>query len=223
MRRLIPYLYILLLFPLAVQAQKSKDSEVLGKAIEYFGGRKYHEAMLCFEKLSASYRLNPRFDAYLGVCYFKEQKYEKAAETLVRAIPSLEPFPPHERATYYYSCAESLFMLCRYDSARTYYDMTLPVCRKDELCNVYFRLGFCAIFLEDYDKAIDNLELAHYWFGQTAKPNREARARKKQTEVMLRSLLITHGAGRMHMTDKVTRNDEHQDAGNEGGDIDKKE
>ncbi|MEE1152811.1 MAG: tetratricopeptide repeat protein [Prevotella sp.] len=220
MRRLIPYyIYILCLIPQIGLAQKSMDAELLGKAIEYFGGGKYHEAMLNFEKLKVTYRLNPRFEAYLGVCYYKEEEYEKAAKTLQAVIPSLAPFTPNERATYCFSCAESLFMICQYDSAATYYKKTLPDCRKDDLGDVYFRLGFCALFTEDYDKAIDDFGFANFWFGKTRKTDNETKARKKQTKVMLRSLLVTHGARRMDMTDEITRNNKHQDAGNESGNI----
>lgn len=211
------------LLPLSAYCQKAKDAELLGKAIEYFGGEKYHESMIVFENLKEKYKLNPRFEAYLGVCYFKEQDYEKAVKTLSKVIPALEPFPPHERALYYYSCAESHFMLENYDSAKVYFEKTIPVCRKEDQGNVYFRLGFCSLFKEDYDKAIDNFGLAYYWFGRLNRQNKESKARKKQTETMLRTLLITHRAGRMDMTDKETWNHKHQNADHEDTHVDQKE
>lgn len=224
MRTLLPYyIYIISLLPLTCLAQRSRHSETLGKAIEYFGGGKYHEAMLEFEKLKEIYTLNPRFEAYLGVCYYKENDYEKAARTLCKAIPSLSPFPPQERATYYFTCAESLFMLCRYDSAEVYYEKTLPVCRTDEQGDVYFRLAFCSLFAGDYGKAADRLRLAAEGYDRLERPNAETKARKKQAKVMLKTLLVSHGAGRMDVTDEETRHDKHHDADDKDSDIDKEE
>ena len=224
MRHLIPYyIYILFLMPLPCSAQRSGHSEVLGKAIEYFGGGKYHEAMLEFEKLREIYTLNPRFEAYLGMCYYKERDYERAAETLCKALPSLSPFPPQERATYSYSCAESLFMLCRYDSAEVYYEKTLPVCRADEQGDVYYRLAFCSLFAEDYNKATERLQRADSCYSARKTDDSETKARRKQTKVMLRALLVSHGAGGMDVTDKETGHEEHHDADDEDRNVDKKE
>ena len=40
-----------------VSAQKSKDSEELGKALDYFTSAKYHEALLIFQRLDKEYNL----------------------------------------------------------------------------------------------------------------------------------------------------------------------
>lgn len=224
MRTYLPYyIYIIIFFSISCHAQRSRHSETLGKAIEYFGGGKYHEAMLEFEKLKEIYTLPPRFDAYLGICYYKENDYEKAALTLSKAIPSLSPFPPQERATYYFTCAESLFMLCRYDSAEVYYEKTLPVCRTDEQGDIYFRLAFCSLFAEDYGRATDRLRLATEIYDRCEHPNAETKARRKQAKVMLKALLVSHGAGRMDVTDEETRHDKHHDTDDKDGDVDKKE
>ena len=50
--------------------EKPSDSELLGKAIEYFQSGKFHEALLLFDKLDNRYKLNPRFRAFLAVCYY---------------------------------------------------------------------------------------------------------------------------------------------------------
>ena len=47
-------------------ADNKAARELLIKATEYFQGSKYHEAVLCFEKLQERYTLTPRYLAYLG-------------------------------------------------------------------------------------------------------------------------------------------------------------
>ena len=37
-------------------AQKSKDSEDLGKALDYFTSQKYHEALIIFQRLDKAYQ-----------------------------------------------------------------------------------------------------------------------------------------------------------------------
>ena len=67
------FIVLLLLMVLPADAQrrqKSEDAEQLGRAMEYFSSGKYHEALLLFQKLDDEYELNPRFKAYLGVCYY---------------------------------------------------------------------------------------------------------------------------------------------------------
>ena len=39
--------------------------EALGRALEYFQSQKYHEALLIFQRLDQSYKLNARYKAYL--------------------------------------------------------------------------------------------------------------------------------------------------------------
>ena len=88
---------ILSIFLLLVCCQmnaQSKDSEQLGMALEYFQGGKYHEAMLLLEKLDRRYNLNPRYKAYLGVCYYYEWEFKKTTECLDSLLPKLEVFAP---------------------------------------------------------------------------------------------------------------------------------
>ena len=81
--------------------EKPSDSELLGKAIEYFQSGKFHEALLLFDKLDNRYKLNPRFRAFLAVCYYYDWDDEKTCELLDSLIPQLEPFAPHERSIYH--------------------------------------------------------------------------------------------------------------------------
>ena len=110
----------------------SADTEMLGKALDYFQGGKFHESLLLFEKLDKKYKLNPRFRAYMGVCYYYDWDYEKACEYLDSMIPQMAPFAPHERSVYYYSNAESHFNLGQYEEAKAYYEQMLNVCYDNE-------------------------------------------------------------------------------------------
>ena len=121
-------LLLLTVMPIDAQRrQKSEDAEQLGRAMEYFSSGKYHEALLLFQKLDDEYELNPRFKAYLGVCYYYEWNYEKATAYLDSVITKLDVYAPHERSFYYFADAESHFNLGHYrkcipfQSALSYY------------------------------------------------------------------------------------------------------
>ena len=62
----------LVLSMVTIGRAQSPDSQKLGMALDYFQSGKYHETLLILEQLDKQYRLNPRFRAYLGVCYFHE-------------------------------------------------------------------------------------------------------------------------------------------------------
>ena len=151
------FAFILLLACLAVQPataqrrQKSEDAEQLGRAIEYFSSGKYHEALLIFQKLDKAYDLNPRFKAYMGVCYYYEWDYEKSTQYAV--VDSLGAYAPHERSFYYYADAESHFNLGHYKQCIPLYEKQLSVCYDNEKGDAWYRIGFCHMFLEDWEKA----------------------------------------------------------------------
>ncbi len=153
------------LFPVCrLFAQRSQDAEQLGRAIEYFSSAKYHEALLILDRLNKQYTLNPRYLAYLGVCHYYEWNYAEAIQYLDKAIPQLSAFSPHERSFYYWSNAESHFLLGRYDEAIPLYEKMLNLCYENEKADAFYRLGFCHMFAEDWQKACDNYkQAAHYY------------------------------------------------------------
>lgn len=69
-------LLLFIILPTCIWAQSKRqqnnDKELLAKAIDYYQGSKYHEALLFFEQLNSRYVLNPRFKAYMAVCYYHE-------------------------------------------------------------------------------------------------------------------------------------------------------
>ncbi len=137
-----------------LQAQAS-DSDKLGMALEYFQAGKYHECMLLLEKLDSQYRLNPRFRAYLGVCYYYGWDYEKAYRLLDALMPELKDLAPHERSVYYWTCAESHFNMRQFAEAAPLYRNMLEVCHENEKPDALYRLGYCHMFQNDWQQAYD--------------------------------------------------------------------
>ena len=134
------------------QQQEETPQELLTKAIEYFQGGKYHEAILAFTKLQEKYTLNPRFMAYLGMSYYKEGMYEEAAFNLKKGIPALTAFSPKEQAVYIYYCAESLFNMGNYKEALTYYDLALPLVEGNDKGDVIFHTAFAHYLMDGVSK-----------------------------------------------------------------------
>lgn len=137
----------------ARQQGKRADTELLGKALDYFTSKKYHECLLILQELVKHYRLNPRYKAYLGVCFYYEWDYKNAVKYLGQAIPQLVNFAPHERSFYYWAEAESYFNLQKYDQAIPSYLTMLTLCYDNEKPDAYYRLGFCYMFGEDWGNA----------------------------------------------------------------------
>ena len=153
MLRCVIILISFLLIPLSSSAQS--DSEKLGMALDYFQSHKYHEALLMFEDLDKHYQLNPRFLAYMGVCYYYAWNYEKATAYLDSIMDKMDVYSPHERAVYYYADAESHFYLQQFDKAIPMYEQMLKVCYKDEEPATHYKLGFCYLFQDQWQEASD--------------------------------------------------------------------
>ncbi len=151
-------------FSVTASGQQVKDSERLGMALDYFKSGKYHEALLLFERLDKSYKLNPRFHAYMGLCYYREWDYEHAVGMFDGALPQLQSLSPHELSVYYYARAESLFSLGRYDAALPDYERVLTLCHDNEKADCYYRIGFCMMEKGEWSNAVEALTsaLAYY-------------------------------------------------------------
>jgi len=153
-------LAIVVALSLPLWSQEPRDSDRLTMALEYFQSAKYHEALLLFEKLDKEYALNPRYHAYMGVCYYYEWLYEEACRYLDEAIPKLEAFAPHERSVYYYTNGESHFQLQQYREAIPYFEKALTVCYENEKGDILYRLGLCHMFAEQWQEAHDRYQAA---------------------------------------------------------------
>lgn len=175
--------------PLFLQTQQEKKdaTEQLGKALEYFTSQKYHECLMIMQELDKQYRLNPRYKAYLGVCYYYEWDYKHATQYLSEALPQLTNFSPHERSFYYWANAESLFDLQKYTEAIPSYEAMLPLCYDNERPDAYYRLGFCYLFIEDWNGAWNYLlkaQDAYRLYRNTV----DVKARTTQIDHMLEGL-----------------------------------
>ncbi len=122
----------LALFAADATAQRHEDTDKLGRALEYFQSAKYHEALLLFDYLDRNYTLNPRFRAYMALCYYYEWDYQKAVDYFAKSLPELEGLAPHERSVYYFAAAESCFNLGKYEESTIYYNKVLQVCYPQE-------------------------------------------------------------------------------------------
>lgn len=186
---------------------RTKESDpntvLLGKAVEYYTGGKYHESSLLFEKIEKNYRLTPRFLAYLGFSYYKEGRYQDAIERLETAIPNLKAFSPKEQSVYIYACAESLFLQQQYKKSMKYYDILLPMTEGNDKGDVLFHKAF-SIYMENkieenitdtvYIKSkAENIELCYGIFNEAIElyrdsahsttPSQTARLRQSETIV----------------------------------------
>lgn len=170
-------------------------SVMLGKAIEYYQGRKYHESILAFEHLRRHYQLNPRFTAYLGFSYYKTQQYPEAAECLEESIPQLSAYSPQEQAVFLYACAESHFALAEYDKALPHYIHALPLTTGLDKADINYHMAFCYYFQgrdsASVDRTIQHFTTANELYKKNASqttPSELHIARLSQTEKMLRAL-----------------------------------
>ena len=131
------------------------DPVLLDKAVAYFNSEKYHEALLIFQQLDKRYKLNDRFRAYIGLCYYNEWEYKSATKYLDEVTPRLTMLAPHERSVYYFANAESHFQLQEYKAAIPFYEQALTVCYDNEKGEIYYRLGLCYMFGSEWEKARD--------------------------------------------------------------------
>lgn len=143
--------------PFVSEAQQSSpDTDKLGMALEYFQTGKYHESLIIFQQLDKHYKLNPRFRAYIGLCYYHEWNYKKAVEYFDKVLPLLGGLAPHELSVYYYAAGESYFQMQKYDKALPYYQKDLKVCYNLEKGDVYYRIGLCHMFAKEWQQAYDS-------------------------------------------------------------------
>ena len=127
---------------------KKADTEALGRAPGYFQSQKYHEALLIFQRLDQSYKLNARYKAYIGLCYYYDWDYKKATEYFDTFLPKLSMLAAEERALYYYADGESHFQLGHYDQAILLFQSALTLCHDRDKGDSWFRIGFCYYFLQ---------------------------------------------------------------------------
>lgn len=166
---------------------KKADTEALGRALEYFQSQKYHEALLIFQRLDQSYKLNARYKAYIGLCYYNDWDYKKATEYFDTFLPKLSMLAPEERALYYYADGESHFQLGHYDQAIVLFQSALTLCHDRDKGDSWFRIGFCHYFLQQPALAQGCFLVAEYYYA-TFRNSPDLQARRQQMTHMMRGL-----------------------------------
>lgn len=166
---------------------KEADTEALGRALEYFQSQKYHEALLIFQRLDQSYKLNARYKAYIGLCYYYDWDYKKATEYFDTFLPKLDMLAPEERALYYYADGESHFQLGHYDQAIMLFQSALALCHDRDKGDSWFRIGFCYYFLQQPALAQGCFLVAEYYYA-TFRNSPDLQARRQQMAHMMRGL-----------------------------------
>lgn len=166
---------------------KKADTEALGRALEYFQSQKYHEALLIFQRLDQSYKLNARYKAYIGLCYYYDWDYKKATEYFDTFLPKLSMLAPEERALYYYADGESHFQLGHYDQAIMLFQSALALCHDRDKGDSWFRIGFCYYFLQQPALAQGCFLVAEYYYA-TFRNSPDLQARRQQMAHMMRGL-----------------------------------
>lgn len=166
---------------------KKADTEALGRALEYFQSQKYHEALLIFQRLDQSYKLNARYKAYIGLCYYYDWDYKKATEYFDTFLPKLSMLAPEERALYYYADGESHFQLGHYDQAILLFQSALALCHDRDKGDSWFRIGFCYYFLQQPALAQVCFLVAEYYYA-TFRNSPDLQARRQQMTHMMRGL-----------------------------------
>ncbi len=160
----------------AQTAAQMPDREQLQIALDYFASGKYSEALSLLVKLDKKYSLNPRFKAYIGLCYYHQWEYDKACASIDPYIDKLEAYAPHERSVYYFTSAESHFFLGEYAKAVPLYEKMLLVCYDKEKGDAFFRLAYCYMDAQEWATATDMLDSALAYYERFGYPeNREAR------------------------------------------------
>ena len=86
--------------------------------------------------------------------YFSSGKYHEAL-LIFQKLDKAYDLNPRFKAYmfYYYADAESHFNLGHYKQCIPLYEKQLSVCYDNEKGDAWYRIGFCHMFLEDWEKA----------------------------------------------------------------------
>ncbi len=165
MKYLLPVLLLVLTF-LPAGAQTDLSRQRLDKAKDYFTAGKYHESLIEFLKLDEEYNLSTHYYAYMGLCFYKENEYEKACTYYEKAMKYIEVCAPSERSLYLYTLGDSKFRLQQYPEARSSFEKMLDICRNEEKADVYYHIGFCQFFTGESAGALYSFHMSLKYYKQ---------------------------------------------------------
>lgn len=163
-------------------AQRNPDTEQLGRALEYFTSQKYGEALVILQRLDKQYKLNDRFRAYIGLCYYYEWDYKNAVRYFDEVIDRLGMLSPHEQSVYLFAAAESYFQMQKYEQALAYYERDLPMSYANERGEIYYRIGLCHMSMQHWQAAVEAYRNAD----RLLPVNDSTKARRAQVKNMLK-------------------------------------
>ena len=155
--------------------------------LEYFQSQKYHEALLIFQRLDQSYKLNARYKAYIGLCYYYDWDYKKATEYFDPSCPNSACWLPRSgrstimrtgRATSSWATTTRRILL---------FQSALALCHDRDKGDSWFRFGFCYYFLQQPALAQRCFLVAEYYYA-TFRNSPDLQARRQQMAHMMRGL-----------------------------------
>lgn len=159
MRHLLSVL-LLTIFFLNAEAQTDNSKLRLEKAKEYFADEKYHESLIEFLKLDEEYNLSTHYYAYMALCFYKENDFEKACQYYDKARKYIDVCAPNERSLYLYTLGDSYFKLQKYNEARNCFEKMLDICHNTEKSDVYYHIGFCLFFIGEQEGALHSFRMS---------------------------------------------------------------
>ena len=107
----------------------------------------------------------------MAVCYYHDNDFKKTTETLDTLLHSLTVFAPREQAVYYFINAESHFQEQNYKQALTNFEQGLPLSDNKEKGYIYYRIGFCHLFNEEWQLALNAFEQSLKSYNDNNLPN----------------------------------------------------
>lgn len=162
--RTILTMTLMLCLAVPVKGQQKEGVEQLQHAIDYFSAGKYHEALLEFSELESSYKLNPRFIAYMGVCEFYEGNYGKAIVRFENSLDKLASLAPQELYLYHYLMADSYFNLQHFLESSVYYAKAQEYLPKKPDAELYYKRGMCGLFMKDNKMALEDFRTSRFLY-----------------------------------------------------------
>lgn len=134
---------------------------------------------MLFSRLSRGYRLNPRFQAYMGVCCFYEKDYKQTAAIFDSIMPRLESFAPRERSIYYHCAAESAYQLERYTEAIRLFEHQSLLCYDNEKGDALLHIGLCYRRIGNITTAQEYLQEAVAYYRRFNTPDKLMQVEKE--------------------------------------------
>lgn len=165
MKHLLSVLLLTFCF-MSAAAQTDNSRTRLDKAKEYFVAEKYHESLIEFLKLDEEYNLSTHYYAYMALCFYKENDFEKACTYYKKAEKYLEVCAPNEKSLYFYTLADSFFKLEKYADALGCFEKVLDVCTNREKADVYYHIGFCQFFTDEKQGALHSFRMSLKYYGE---------------------------------------------------------